>query len=155
MIVSDDNDSLDSLFKETSNIEERKSDGREVDHERNAAHREMVDLKSEGGIVVAEGDRRHNSVTGQSDDGQSACASNMYNEPTPPAPDTTIITSHQVSNKVKYWLNDMTEAAARSNDVVLIRALASLNGGVAIGDLDPVEELRVREMVEWHESAYN
>ena len=158
MIVSDDDDSLDSLFEEASNIEEYESDARELDHERNVARREMVDLESEGegGIFLAEADGRHSSVTGQSDDGQSAGASKMYNEPMPlAAGTTTMTTSRQVSNKVKYWLNDMTEAAARSNDIVLMRALASLKGGMTIGNLDPVEELRVREMVEWYESAYN
>ena len=85
--------------------------------------------------------------SGQSDDGQSAGDSKMYNEPMPlAAGTTTMTTSRQVSNKVKYWLNDMTEAAARSNDIVLMRALASLKGGVTIGNLDPVEELRVREL---------
>lgn len=158
MIVSDDDDSLDSLFEEASNIEEYESDGRELDHERNVARREMVDLESEGegGIFLAGADGRHSSVTGQSDDGQSAGDSKMYNEPMPlAAGTTTMTTSRQVSNKVKYWLNDMTEAAARSNDIVLMRALASLKGGVTIGNLDPVEELRVRELVEWYESAYN
>lgn len=58
-----------------------------------------------------------------------------------------------MSRLVQHFFNDMTEAAVRNNDVVLLRALASSDAGVTIDNLDPVEELRVRDITEWYESG--
>ncbi|KAH9222913.1 hypothetical protein DL95DRAFT_454395 [Leptodontidium sp. 2 PMI_412] len=132
---SDEEDDVNSLFDETSDVENGNGNGCKIAEEEDMTNGEMIDVDSEAGLLISEDDSRRTSVRGSTEDAQP----------------TTTHETHEVL--VQHFFNDMTEAAVRNNDVVLLRALASSDAGVTIDNLDPVEELRVRDITEWYESG--
>ncbi|KAG4432264.1 hypothetical protein IFR05_012247 [Cadophora sp. M221] len=140
-IGSDEEDDVNSLFDETSDVEKCNDNVCKTDEDEDVTNREMIDADSEAVLFDSKDDSRRNSVRGSTDDAQPTATREMHNSILSLHSDPAVFTSRQMTRLVQCYFKDMTDTATLNNGVFL----------VTVDDLDPVEGLRVRDIIEWYE----
>lgn len=67
---SDEEDDVNSLFDETSDVENGNGNGCKIAEEEDMTNGEMIDVDSEAGLLISEDDSRRTSVRGSTEDAQ-------------------------------------------------------------------------------------